>query len=105
MKMFDAGSFADLADTEMGLAIWEFLNADEIFIRMETATYLRRPALEGLQPQLLAQFGDKIKNDRCKQMMGRMTRQIMEGHGYSLDMPGVRITGGELFSSAARYKK
>lgn len=105
MQTFDAGLFADLAETEMGSVVWEFLNSHEIFIRMETATYLQRPALEGVQPQLLAKFGAQIKNDRWKQMMGRMTRQIMEGHGYSLDQAEVRITGGDLFTRASLYKR
>lgn len=102
---FDAGSFSDIANTDLGKGLWEFLNSEEIIIRLETATYLKRPALEGVQPQLLARFGDKIRPDRWKQMIGRMTRQIMEHQGYSLDQAGVRISVSDLFTSAARYRK
>jgi hypothetical protein len=102
---FDAGSFSDIAKTALGKGLWEFLNSEETIIRLETATYLKRPALEGVQPQLLAKFGDEIRPDRWKQMIGRMTRQIMEHQGYSLDQAGVRVSVSDLFTSAARYKK
>ncbi len=104
MFEFNAGSFADVSETTTGKDLWAFLNNKDILMRMETATYLQRPALEGVQPQLLEKFGDEIRGDRWKQMMGRMTRQIMESIGYSLDQTGVRIRVGGLFTSAARYK-
>lgn len=102
---FNAGSFSDIANTATGKSLWEFLNSEEILIRLETATYLKCPALEGVQPQLLAKFGDEIRPDRWKQMIGRMTRQIMEHRGYALDQAGVRVGVSDLFTSAARYKK
>ena len=105
MPVFDAGSFSDIASTRTGTALWEFLNEEPTVIRLETATYLKRPALEGLQPRLLEKFGDKIRSDRWKQMIGRMTRQVMEHHGYALDQAGARTRVRELFTSAARYKK
>jgi len=105
MFNFDAGSFSDLAETTMGRNLWQFLNTDEAFVRLDTTTFLQRPALEGLQPQLLEKFGKEIKPDRWKQMAGRMVRQIMEYHGYILDQTGVRIRVGKLFTSAARYRK
>lgn len=105
MFEFDAGSFSDIATSTTGAALWKFLNEGPTLIRLETATYLKRPALEGLQPQLLENFGDEIRGDRWKQLIGRMTRQVMEHHGYSLDQSGARIRIKELFTSAARYKK
>lgn len=102
---FDAGSFSDLAQTPTGIALWQFLNSEESLVRLDTTTYLQRPALEGIQPQLLAKFGDEIRPDRWKQMIGRMVRQIMERRGYQLDQTGVRTRAKELFTSAARYKK
>jgi hypothetical protein len=104
MEPFAAASFSDIAKTPLGKQVWSFLNNHDIVIRLETATYLRRPALEAVQRELLAKFGDEIRPDRWKQMMGRMTRQIMESKGYALDRSGVRIRDGELFTSAARYK-
>ena len=102
---FDPGPFGGLANDALTKELWNFLNERETVIRMETATFLRRPALEAVQPQLIERFGEKIQPDRCKQMIGRMARQVMEHHGYSLDQTSVRIRSNILFSSAARYKK
>lgn len=96
--------FAKLATTELGIAAWNLLNEKEIVIRMETATELGHPALEAVQKQLLAAFGNKIKTDINKQMLGHMTRQIMERIGYDLDEKDVSING-PLFTTAARYRK
>lgn len=105
MSDFDSGSYTELAESKVGKDLWEFLNDRENVIRMETATLLKRPALEALQNLLVERFGQEIQDDRYKQMIGRMTRQIMEHAGYSLDQTGVRITSKILFTSAARYKK
>jgi hypothetical protein len=105
MKKFQAGPFADVANSNLGKRLWSFLNHKDSVIRMETATYLRRPALEGLEPQLLCEFGDGIRGDRWKQLLGRMARQVMEDSGYILDRSGVRISRGQLFTSAARYRR
>lgn len=102
---YDAGSFTDVAYTDLGIRLWEFLNEERSIIRLEAATELRRPALEALQSQLLFVFGEKIKERRYKQMIGHMTRQIMEQCGFSLDQTSVRIRTGELFTTAARYTR
>ena len=87
-----------------GAEIWAFLNSIENIVRMETATYLGRPAAEALSPQLLALFGSAIAEDRMKQMIGHMIRQILESRGYSVDRGNVRINReGNIFSSATRY--
>ena len=105
MNDFDPGPFADVSTTPLGIAVWEFLHADTSIACLETTTYLKRPALEGLQPHLVAEFGTAIQPDRIKQMTGRMVRQIMENRGYNLDQTNVRIRVGELYRSAARYAK
>jgi len=105
MFNFDASSFSDLAETPTGKALWQFLNTNEALACLDTTTFLQRPALEGLQPQLLETFGEDIIADRWKQMTGKMVRQIMERRGYTLDQTGVRTRVGRLFTSAARYKK
>lgn len=105
MQPFNAGTFSDVANTDFGNAIWKFLHSKEAIACMDTTSYLQRPALEGLQPLLLAEFGDDLRVDRIKQMLGRMVRQIMESRGYQLDQTNVRTRAGDLFTSAARYKK
>jgi len=102
---FNAGSFSDVADTLLGKELWRFLTTQEAILMMKTATYLSKPALEPLQPTLLEQFGEEVKSDRIKQMLGKMVRQIMEAQGYALDQTGVRLKQNLLFLSAARYKK
>ena len=101
---FDAGSFSDLSETELGQNLWNFLKEEGSIIRMETACYLSRPALEPLQPLLISRFSDQVRDDRIKQMAGRMVRQIMESLGHNLDQTGVKLRNNELFGSAARYK-
>lgn len=105
MLAFDPASFGDISGSKKGVALWEFINSPEALSILETTTYLRRPALEGLQDRLVNEFGNEIRGDRWKQMIGRMTRQVMESHGYQLDQTGVRVRIGDLFTSAARYIK
>lgn len=105
MLSFDAGSFSDISDTDLGKKLWTFLNSEPSLACLDTTTFLKKPALEGLQPQLLQAFGMVLVSDRYKQMIGRMVRQIMEHRGYALDKTGVRTRVGKLFTSAARYKK
>lgn len=87
-----------------GAAIWEWLNAPESIIRMETATYLKKPAAEALSPSLFAHFGPAIQADHTKRMIGHMIKQIMEYRGHPWEKNGVPIrTAGNIFSTAARY--
>ncbi|CAN7652628.1 hypothetical protein LJR129_005094 [Acidovorax sp. LjRoot129] len=105
MLNFKSGSFSDLANTPMGADLWALMTAPESLIRLETATYLGRPAVEGLQPQLLAAFGEVIRQDRWKQVTGAMARQVMEYLGYQFVRSGVKIKVKDLFSTGATYVK
>lgn len=101
---FNAGTFRELANSQLGLALWQFLNEHDNLLRMETATYLERPAIEPLSPGLLARFGEEVRADRIKQMIGRMGRQILEPRGYRIDQQNVRIsTPTNMFTSGTRY--
>jgi hypothetical protein len=104
MSDFESGSYSDIP-VDFSDELWRFLNSKESLIRFDTATFLRKPALQALQQQLLEKFDARIRKDRIKQMTGRMVRQIMERNGYRLEQTGVRITDGLLFSSAARYTR
>jgi hypothetical protein len=59
---------------------------------METATWLERAAVEPLASGLVAEFGDSVRDDRTKQMIGHMTKQIMAALGYEIDRSSLRIT-------------
>src|SRR5271165_2237394 len=105
MPPYDAQQFRSTFDTELGRGIWAFLHERDNIVRMETATYLGRPAVEPLSPQLEARFGGHAFEDRVKQMTGHMIRQIQERNGFQIDQAGVRITTeGNRFASGTRYR-
>lgn len=103
MNDFHPGSFSDVSNTPLAAEIWAYLHTETALACLETTTYLKHPALEGLQPHLLATFGDAIREDRIKRMTGRMVRQVMESRGFALDQTDVRIRVGDLYKTAARY--
>lgn len=102
---YDPQNFRDLAETELGAALWGFLRHPHNLIRMETATQLERAAVEPLADGLVDMFGDQVRDDRTKQMVGHMVRQIMEALGYEIDRSGLRITRASLFTSGATYRR
>ena len=103
--------FEKLASTEFGIALWEFLKKKETFIRMQTASRLKRAAVEGIAQELEILFPDELKELknstyflRCKQMIGHMIRQIMDYHEYEICMRNVRVVSPGIFSKGTRYK-
>lgn len=103
--VYDAQNFRDLAETPVGQDVWAFLKIRDNLVRMETATFLERTAVEPLAPGLAREFGPEIAQDRLKQMIGHMTRQIMGALGYEIDRQGLRITRESLFTTATRYRR
>lgn len=102
--MYTPDKFKSTYQNEGGKEIWDFLNEDANIIRMKTASYLSRPAIEPLSPFLLERFGNEIKRDRIKQMIGHMVRQIMEKCGHQLQQGNVKISRADnIFSRASRY--
>jgi hypothetical protein len=104
MQAFDDAQFRTDYAKPIGQRLWVFLNQPEIIGRMETATDLGQPALEAVEDQLLATFGDAILADRIKQMIGRMVRQIMESNGYEHVTSDVRLNSVP-FYKASRYRR
>ncbi|WGI22431.1 hypothetical protein [Amylibacter sp. IMCC11727] len=74
-----------------GAAVWEWLHQPDILIVLETASVLRRPAVEGLSPHLKKAFPDLVTCLKFRQMVGHMVRQVMDGQGYALHRSNVRI--------------
>ena len=103
---YDPRNFSDLYETKLGREIWHFVRRSDNVVRMATASFLRRPAVEPLSPGLLEEFGPAVGEDRLKQMIGHMARQVMEAVGYQIEQPrrSIRITRENLFSSGARYR-
>ena len=64
----------------VGAALWDFIKRPDNVVRMHTASDLERAAVEPLSAGLVAEFGPEVAEDRTKQMIGRMVRQIMGGH-------------------------
>ena len=98
-------NFRDLYETEIGQELWRFMKRRDNVVRMETASSLHRVAVEPLAPWLLKEFGLEIGEDRFKQMIGHMARQVMQAIGYEIERPTLRITRESLFSSGACYRK
>jgi hypothetical protein len=97
-------NFKDLAETPVGKELWSFLTSEGNLIRMETATMLDRAAVEPLSQGLVGEFGESVRDDRTKQMIGHMTRQIMDAMGYEVDRSALRITRPSLFTSGTTYR-
>ncbi|CAO3459791.1 hypothetical protein [Azospirillum argentinense] len=102
---YDPQNFRDLAETELGEALWAFLKRPDNIIRMETATLLDRVAVEPLATGLVRRFGGEVQDDRTKQMIGHMARQLMEALNYELDRSGLRVTRPGLFASGSTYRQ
>lgn len=100
---YEPANFKELAEGETGYDLWSFLRRVDNVIRMETASFLERSAVEPLGPILLAEFGEPAAEDRHKQAVGHMVRQIMERMGYELVQKGANIPKG-MFSTGARYQ-
>jgi hypothetical protein len=102
---YNPSVFAAHYQTELGSALWRFLNEPETVVRMETATALDRPAVEAIEEHLLERFGEAVLDDRTKQMIGHMVRQVMERRGYIIAVQNTKITNGAPFSRATKYKR
>lgn len=102
--IYNSASFKDIGEGIIGRVLWTWLQRSDNVIRMETASYLERSAIEPLGLYLLLEFGEDVAEDRCKQMIGHMTRQIMEKLGYELVQKSMTISKG-MFSTGARYQR
>lgn len=104
MFAYNPEKFASLYATPVGQRLWAFLTQDATVARLETASELGRPAVEGVEEQLLGEFREEALVDRNKQMIGHMVRQIMEQRGWVLDQSEVKVQSVP-FIKASRYKR
>jgi hypothetical protein len=100
---YDPGSFATTFETPVGKLLLTKLCSDEYIAAMETATRLRHPAVTGIADLLLRDFRDAVLEDRVKQMIGHMVKQIMDVRGYEIAQQKVKIEGIP-FYAGTRYK-
>jgi hypothetical protein len=104
MFAYSPEKFASLYASDLGQRIWAFLTRPESVARLETASELSKPAVEGIEEQLLAEFREDVLADRVKQMVGHMVRQILEQRDWVLDQSDVKVQSVP-FSKAARYRR
>ena len=104
MYAYNPDKFASLYASDLGQRVWSFLTAPENVARLETASQLNKPAVEGLEEELLEEFREDILADRVKQMVGHMVRQILEQRDWVLDQSDVKVQSVP-FSKAARYRR
>lgn len=99
-------NFSILYKTPLGQKIWDFLNEHDNIVMMKAACYFKKPAAQIMSEGLLNKFGDKIREDQIKQMIGAMIRQILESDGYEHEQHGMKVNDNDnLFTKASRYKR
>ena len=101
---YKTGIFTDI-DKSLRDKLWLFLNEPNIVTKMMSHTDKGRPAAEGIATDLLSYFGSTIENDRTKQFIGYLIRQIMEINDYSFQDHDIKTKRNPLFSKASIYIK
>ena len=104
MYTYNPEKFASLFGSPLGQSLWDFLTQRETVARLETASELGKPAVEGVEGQLLKKFREDVLTHRVKQMVGHMVRQIMEQDNWVLDQTDVKVRSVP-FIKAARYRR
>jgi hypothetical protein len=91
LQAYRPDKFARTYAVHNGAAIWKWLHQSQTILIMETACYLRRPAVEALSPALEKHFPKVLTSTKLRQMIGHMVRQILQARGHHLDRANVRI--------------
>jgi len=102
---YEPGIFSGAYETELGQEIWGFLNDSQNILKMETACQMGKPAVEPLSESLLERFGEKVQDNRVKQMIGHMVKQILLGRNYIIHSQNSRVSSGGLFNKGTTYIK
>ena len=90
---------------EPGQRLWQFLHEPLNIKGMETAADLERAPVEGISRELLKEFDNEVREDRVRQLIGFMVRQIMEARGFQLHTQNAVVRFGNVFSRASRYRR
>ncbi|WP_145991949.1 hypothetical protein [Neptunicoccus cionae] len=104
MQTYRPDKFKTTYDTMQGEALWKFLNEASTIAIMETASYLRRPAIEPLSPFLQHRFPKVRRSAQMRRMIGHMVRQILEERGFGLYRSNLRINNpSNIFAFGSAY--
>ena len=104
MPRYNPEKFKSLYEFPLGDRLWGFLNSEEIVARLIAFSEANRPAVHGIEEALLEEFGDAVCENRVKQMIGHMVRQIMEQRGWVIDQQNVSVFSLP-FIKATRYRR
>ena len=66
MLAYNPEKFGSLYVSEIGQRLWAFLIRPDMIARLETASELGKPAVEGIEEQLLQEFREGVLADRVK---------------------------------------
>ena len=101
---YDVGPFTDIA-LEWGDRLWKFLNRPKIVNRMTSVSDSGKPAAGAIGEWLLYEFGNSVREDRVKQFIGCLIKQVMERQGYILCGKRYPTPDDPLFTSGSIYRK
>ena len=101
---YDVGPFTDVASV-WGHQLWRFLTEPNIIHAMTDASDNKRPAAEAVASELYQRFGDDIRQDRVKQFIGFLIRQVMERNGYRHKSYGKQTRDNPIFVKASLYSR
>lgn len=105
MQSYRPDKFKATYETMEGEALWMFLNEASTIAIMETASYLRRPAIEPLSPFLQFRFPKVRRSAQMRRMIGHMVRQILEDRGFGLYRSNLRINNpNNIFAFGSAYQ-
>lgn len=111
---FKVKSFTDIFDPNPptldkpshGYDLWRWMWRDDNIVRLETASDLRKVAIEALQHQLELDFDDElIRLYRVKQMIGAMARQVLEHRGFEWVGKDYKCPTGDIFTTGAKFRR
>jgi hypothetical protein len=104
MNLYNPDKFKSLYQTALGQELWAFLNEDLTVSRLVAFSEADRPAVQGIEEALLNRFGNEVCEDRVKQMIGHMVRQVLESRGWVIEQQNVNVFSVP-FIKATRYRR
>ena len=99
---YNAGPFTDVASV-WGERLWAFLNEPNTVQAMIEASDAKMSAAESVASELHHRFGNDIRQDRVKQFIGFLIRQVMEQHGYQHKAYNKQTQENPVFVKASVY--